>query len=204
MVGEHGTRFLLDGLSKLIGATSLSTPDAELCSAAMCLARLAFPLLQMLEEISDRSIDLVALTDNSTALLDIQTGYAKAMRYLKRQHRISVGMLSEAFDRPGHVLATTASGGNTSDALTKPLGPEVHERHARGMTLDLSFSSDVLTPEGAMTARAFWTNVRREEVGELAESGNETNLEMVRAVVGTIGEITDEIADALRLLSLRE
>ena len=148
VVGEHGTRFLPDGLSKLIGATSFSTPAAELCSGAMSLARLAFLLLQMPEEIAGGSIDLVALTDNSTALLDIQTGYAKAMRYLKRQHRISAGMLSKSFGRPGHVLAKTASGENTSDALTKPLGPEVHERHARGITLDLSFSSDVLTPEG--------------------------------------------------------
>ena len=72
----------------------------------------------------------MTLTDNSTALLDIQTGCAKMMRYLKRQHRISVGMLSEAFDRPGHILAKTGSGENTSDALTKPLGPEVHEHHA--------------------------------------------------------------------------
>ena len=55
-----------------------------------------------------------------------------------------------------------------------------------------------------MTAGAFWTNVRREEVGELAESGNETKVEMVRAVVDMIGEITDEIANALLLLSLRD
>ena len=54
VVGEHGARFLLHGLSKLMGATSLSTPDSELASGAMCLARLAFPLLQMLEEIMDR------------------------------------------------------------------------------------------------------------------------------------------------------
>ena len=67
----------------------------------------------MMEEIMGRRIDLVALIDNSTALLDIQTGYAKMTRHLKRQHRISVGMLSEAFDRPGHVLAKTDFGENT-------------------------------------------------------------------------------------------
>ena len=73
------------------------------------------------------------------------------------------------------------------------------------MTLDLSFSSDVLTPDGTMTARAFWTNAHREGVAGLPESGDETKLEMVRAVVDMIGEITGEIAKAaLLLLSLRD
>ena len=55
-----------------------------------------------------------------------------------------------------------------------------------------------------MTARAFWTNVHREELAELVESGGDTKMEMVRAVVDMVGEFGGEIASALMLLSLRD
>ena len=118
------------------------------------------------------------------------------MRDLKREHRISVSMLSETFDRSGHVLAKVGSGENSSDGLTKPFGPEVHSRHAGAATLDLTFSTDMLTPEGAMTARAFWTNVSRSEA-EVPVDMVGTWEQMLEVVAGMIVSITDDLAASL-------
>ena len=53
---------MLDAICKLLGAASLSTPDAELCAGALAMARSAMPLLTMLKDIPARSVDLAALT----------------------------------------------------------------------------------------------------------------------------------------------
>ena len=106
---------------------------------------------------------------------------------------MSLGLLSEAFEKPGNILGKIESGKNTSDILTKALGPEVHARHSHGLSVDLEFAKDVLTATGAVAARAFWLNVRRGD----AQDGT---IEALEAVVRILEEAADDLAKALREL----
>lgn len=159
------TNALLDGISKLQTSQSVSTPEGEIVAGAAGMMRCAFPLRTMSEDILGRRVEMVALTDNSTALQDLLQGSSKTMKHLRRQHKVSISLLSEIFQKTGHVLDKVDTGDNTSDILTKALGPEVHLKHTRGLTLGILYLKGVLAASGAMTAKAFWANMGSKMAG---------------------------------------
>lgn len=132
------TRALIDWAAKLQGATERGTPGAELVAGADCLTRSSWPLQGTMEQVYLREIPLILGTDNSTALLDLNIGWSKGMKHLRKHQKVSIGLLSEGLDREDTWLLKKPSAENRSDILTKPLPPATHWKHVRGLGLTMS------------------------------------------------------------------
>lgn len=127
------TSMLIDWCSRLQTSTGKSTPEVELVAGADALTRCAWPIQQVVSEVYRYDVPLSLGTDNSTTKLDIEIGFSKGMRHLKKHQRISLGLLSEALERDDASLDKLPSKDNTSDIFTKPLGSHLFYTHRDGL-----------------------------------------------------------------------
>jgi hypothetical protein len=90
-----------------------------------------------MEQIYPSPIPLILGTDNSTAKLDLETGWSKGMRYLRKHQKVSISLFQEALDNEDTVLLKRGSAENRSDILTKPLDAVAHWGHTTALGLSM-------------------------------------------------------------------
>ena len=129
------TRVLLEWCARLQGATARNTTEAEIVSGADCLCRAALPLQDFVEDVEERSVPLHCSVDNATALLDIQQGWSKALKYLRKHQRVSLGLMMETLELPGNSTSKENTEDNEADLLTKELGAVAHFRRCENLQL---------------------------------------------------------------------
>ena len=125
----------LDWTFRLQTSTSKSTGEAEIVVGADALCRSVWPLQQILLELYGYDVPLELGTDSSTAKLEIERGFSKSMRSLKKHQRTSSGLMMEALDKEDDELNNLDSEANTSDVCTKPLGSVLHTKHRAGFPI---------------------------------------------------------------------
>ena len=76
---------------------------------------------------------LVAQVDNTQAIIAVQRGYSKKLKFLERTHRFSIGFLSELVDNGDLLVKYAPTATHRGDAFTKALVPAKFIR-AREMT----------------------------------------------------------------------
>lgn len=112
----------LDWGIKTQTGTAYSTPDAELASQAHMVMRSAAAINTMLMQVWGRVVFERALTDNAACLSIVRAGYSKALGYMRKLQKVSVGLLADYFadehtDIDG--VSTTLQG---ADLFTKGFG----------------------------------------------------------------------------------
>ena len=78
-------------------------------------------------------IGLLLGTDNSTTKLDIELGFSKGMRHLRKHQRISLGLLAESLERDDAELRKIGTDESTADLFTKALGTVKFLTHRDGL-----------------------------------------------------------------------
>ena len=87
----------------------------------------ALPLSSLFEALLRRTVSVVLRNDNDTAVLDVERGYSRALAYLVKHQRLSIGAMHEdlVLD-PSNALVRCSTKRMLADVLTKPLD---HVRH---------------------------------------------------------------------------
>lgn len=115
--------------SKKQTATSGSTCESEVVSLATALKKEAIPVLDLLESLLKRKVQLVCLEDNTQCITAVQKGYSPNLRHLKRHQRVSVGFCNEFFFQSNHeaLLRYQESSLHKGDFMTKALARDKFE-----------------------------------------------------------------------------
>ena len=122
------TCFPIAASSKVHANLSSSTPEAELVSGSMALRTIGIAALDLCDILlhlptsSSVRTEPVVMTmeENSTAFISVvKKGRNPTMRYLRRHHRLSIGMLHETFSREDWRLRHCESGRMAADIFTK-------------------------------------------------------------------------------------
>ena len=117
----------LEGGAKRQGATSRNTAEAELTSMADVTTKAALPLGTLWEVLLRRVVSILLRNDNSAAVLDVERGYSRALAYLVKPQRLSLGTLHEEFvEDPANAVRKADSRRMLADLLTKRMAPDRH------------------------------------------------------------------------------
>jgi hypothetical protein len=111
----------LDWYSKLQGATSHSTTEAEMVSASKMLREVLVPQIALWSLLLQRPIHSFIEKDNNSTIIAIGRGYSPQLRYLERHHRVSVGLVHEMCSAPDITVEKVESNEQRGDLFTKPL-----------------------------------------------------------------------------------
>ncbi len=84
-----------------------------------------------------RPVQLQCLQDNVAAIRDMEVGYSKKLRYLRRHHRLSLGLLRDSLDREGVEGEHVVSAENTSDVMTKAQPKDAFNKCVVSMGMDM-------------------------------------------------------------------
>ena len=131
-----------------------STGEVETCAASVSLRRLALPLTGILEFIFvPMSVkNLTKLRGDATVAEHVfASGRPKAMRYLRKVHRVSIHFVYDVLHLEGIGYEHVDSKVNCSDLLTKPLVKDVHFRHCGFVGLVVLSESGELLAMAAAT-----------------------------------------------------
>jgi len=123
-ISGPNTQCLLDWGSKRQTVTAKSTPEAETVALADLVTRTQAPLSTIIEQIWDITIKEVVETDNDAALVAVRAGHSKKMIYLRRHHRVSLGLIHDYVTCEFADIERVPTEFNTADLFTKPLTVE--------------------------------------------------------------------------------
>ena len=113
--------------AKKQGSTARNTTEAELVATADVTQKAALPLSSLFEALLRRTVSVVLRNDNDTAVLDIERGYSRALAYLVKHQRLSLGAMHEDLVLDANnALVRCNTKRMLADVLTKPLD---HVRH---------------------------------------------------------------------------
>ena len=113
--------------AKKQGSTARNTTEAELVATADVTQKAALPLSSLLEALLRRTVSVVVRNDNDTAVLDIERGYSRALAYMVKHQRLSLGAMHEDLVLDANnALVRCHTKRMLADLLTKPLD---HVRH---------------------------------------------------------------------------
>ena len=113
--------------AKKQGSTARNTTEAELVATADVTQKAALPLSSLFEALLRRTVSVVLRNDNDTACLDIERGYSRALAYLVKHQRLSLGAMHEDLIADAdNALVRCNTKRMLADVLTKPLD---HVRH---------------------------------------------------------------------------
>ena len=113
--------------AKKQGSTARNTTEAELVATADVTQKAALPLSSLFEALLRRTVSVVLRNDNDTAVLDVERGYSRALAYLVKHQRLSIGAMHEdLIEDPSNALVRCSTKRMLADLLTKPLD---HVRH---------------------------------------------------------------------------
>ena len=85
------------------------------------------PLMEPHAQVTGQCTEGIAATDSSAALAAISHGASTTMRYLRKNHRVSLSCLRDYVDECGMQMLKMPSEWNLSDLLTKPLAVDRFE-----------------------------------------------------------------------------
>ena len=119
------THALVGANAKRQGATSISTPEAEVLSGVVA-AKKSIRLHMLLNRLLGRRIRLKYRGDNAPADKILGSGISQAIAYAKRTQGISLAFASENMSP---YLEKVDTHYNTADIFTKPLPYEDFHRH---------------------------------------------------------------------------
>jgi hypothetical protein len=119
LVGEHGTRMLIDWKTMLQKSVALSTAEAEVVALRDCLKRL-LTLLPFLEQLFP-GLRVRIFCDASACIEIAKTGKSKALAYARKSHDLSVRWLAEQLRMHGFLPTKINGKVNHADLLNKPL-----------------------------------------------------------------------------------
>ena len=108
--------------AKKQGSTARNTTEAELVATADVTQKAALPLSSLFEALLRRTVSVVLRNDNDTACLDIERGYSRALAYLVKHQRLSLGAMHEDLvEDSSNALVRSNTKRMLADVLTKPL-----------------------------------------------------------------------------------
>ena len=107
--------------SKRQTCTASSTGEAELVALSGALQKQALPLLSTMEAVTGKEIRLVIASDSSAAIAAAKKGMSTAMRHVKKNHRVSIGVVHDSCSADGVFLEKIDTEVNVSDVFTKAL-----------------------------------------------------------------------------------
>lgn len=122
--GPCGSRIMVHWGSRLQGFKAKSTPEAEVIAMMDATARSLAPYAFLLDSLLGRRTLAVLATDNDAGRLAALRGYSRALAYLVRYQRVSLGWLGDFFSGEFEKLLPVRSGYNHSDCCTKSLEAE--------------------------------------------------------------------------------
>jgi len=151
VTGSFGTRALIAWFAVKMKGSGISTGEVETAAASVSLRRLALPLASLLEFVFTTSKIITKLRGDATVAEHVfASGRSKAMRYLRKVHRISIHFVYDVLHQPGVEYEHVDSEINCSDLLTKPLVKDVHFRHCTFVGLVvLSETGEILAMSAA-------------------------------------------------------
>ena len=130
--GKFGTRALIAWSAKHQHHCVTATGAAEVIAGALGLKNLGLPLMGVVETIfSESRVGLVMGGDAEVAEHVFASGRSKALRYLRKLHRISIHFVYDVLSREDCKYEHYESGKNTADLFTKPLPIKLHHTHAK-------------------------------------------------------------------------
>ena len=125
---SSGRRWPLSLAVQRQSATSSSTAEAETVALSSSARQHALPMQILLVKLLQQPIEVVAMVDNTQALIAVAKGYSKRLRFLERSHRCAIGflheLLTEEKDEHGPFYAEySPTAEHRADGLTKALVP---------------------------------------------------------------------------------
>ena len=139
IVGEFGTRALIAWKAKHQTGAVTATGAAEVTAGALGLKDIGLPLMSVLEMVFPQAkVRLKMCGDAEVAEHVFAAGRSKALRYLRKHHRISIHFVYDVLNRDDSEYVHVGSKDNPSDIFTKPL--PIAEHHAHVSTLGLVFT----------------------------------------------------------------
>ena len=106
--------------SKRQGATSRSTTEAEIISLAHGVFD-SLPMLEFIEEVYKREVELICMQDNSAVITICGQGYSAKLRHVSKHHRINLSSLYETFSSGNAKILYIKTDCQRADPMTKPL-----------------------------------------------------------------------------------
>lgn len=131
-VGAPGTWACLVASHHIQGATSRSTPEAELVACSDGTFQAAAPLCEFFHQVTGIVMPCRLHTDNEAARTVVGSGHSRRLGHVKKHHDVSMGAVNEFYSKKGREANRVPSGDNTSDLMTKPLD---HVSHWHGVRL---------------------------------------------------------------------
>jgi hypothetical protein len=116
--------------------TAFSTPDAETRAQADLIVRSAAVINHVLECIYRRRVEERLHSDNSACIAAIRAGHSRAMAYMRRTQKISVGLVADYCADSHTSLHYVKTGDNISDIFTKALDSVTFWRLAKLLGLE--------------------------------------------------------------------
>ena len=120
LIGESGSQALVSWSSHRQGCSAASTGEAEIVAVAEACRKSTMPLAELLSQMLARDVASKLLSDSAAAVSAADKGVT-TMRYLRKNHRVSVGCVSGYVREVGIELIKTDGEDNVSDIFTKPL-----------------------------------------------------------------------------------
>lgn len=130
IIGARGTYIPLSWWARRQGVTARNTGEAEAASLDEGSFQEALPMQGLLEDVTSRSVRILAEIDNSAACGAISRGFSRKLAYLEKWRRVSLSALHELYygDNPERVgddaysynrLSHRRGGKNDADLMTK-------------------------------------------------------------------------------------
>ena len=121
LAGPRGSYALVAWAAKRQGCAAASTGEAEMVSISEATRKQTMPIVRLLEQIFGRAVAATMLTDSSAAAAAIEKGSSAAMRYLRKNQRVSMSCLKDYFTAGGVEVEKIDGERNLADIFTKPL-----------------------------------------------------------------------------------
>lgn len=81
----------------------------------------ALPVLEFVEEVFKREVELVCVQDNSAIITICGQGFSPKLRHVSKHHRINLSSLYETFSNGSAKLLYIKTDRQRADPMTKPL-----------------------------------------------------------------------------------
>jgi hypothetical protein len=91
------------------------------------------PVVDMLGQIYKKDIQATLYTDSSAALAAVEKGASPNMRYLRKNHRVSLGCARDYIIKVGIEHKKIDGESNVADIFTKPLSVLRHQALAKAL-----------------------------------------------------------------------
>jgi hypothetical protein len=134
--------FLISWHSKRQCATSSSTAEAEIVSLSRFCRDLLLPSEILMDAIEGHEVKARVYEDNTATIQIIRNGSSSALLFIKKHHRISIGVLADVFEQEHRSLHHVDTDSQRADVFTKIL--DVNKIKAARAQLGLLMEKETL------------------------------------------------------------